>query len=144
MPLKIEAIDHVQITVPSRLEAEALRFYDNILGLERIKKPDSLVMNGGAWYRMGSLELHVSPEELGSGNCESKRHVCFVVADLNAAAAELARHGIDIVPDRQPISGWVRFYIRDPGGNRIEIAQRIENACERAKTVKEVESAARQ
>jgi catechol 2,3-dioxygenase-like lactoylglutathione lyase family enzyme len=144
MPLKIEAIDHVQITVPSGLEAEALRFYDNILGLERIKKPDSLVKNGGAWYRTGSLELHVSPEELGSGNCESKRHVSFVVADLNEAAAELAGHGIVIVPDRQPISGPVRFYIRDPGGNRIEIAQRLETAGERAKFVKESESAARQ
>jgi len=143
MPLKIESIDHVQVTVPSRLEAETLRFYDNVLGLERIKKPDPLVKNGGAWYRLGLVELHVSPEELGSGGCESKRHVCFVVADLNEAAAELAGQGIDIVPDRQPVSGWVRFFIRDPGGNRIEIAQRLENACERATIVKEVESAER-
>jgi catechol 2,3-dioxygenase-like lactoylglutathione lyase family enzyme len=144
MPLKIESIDHVQVTVPSHLEAEALRFYDNVLGLEPIKKPDSRAKNGGACYRSGSLELHVSPEELGSGNCESKRHGCFVVADLNEAAAELLGQGIDIVPDRQPIPGWVRFYLRVPGGNRIEIAQRIENASERAKIVKEVESAARQ
>ena len=141
MPLKIEAIDHVQVTVPSRLEAEALQFYDNILGLERIKKPDALAKNGGAWYRLGSLELHVSPEELGSRECESKRHVCFVVPDLNDAAAELAKQGIDIIPDRQPIPSWVRFYIRDPGGNRLEIAQRVETSRERSTIVKDAESA---
>lgn len=144
MPLKIESIDHVQVTVPSHLEAEALQFYDNVLGLEHIKKPDSLVKNGGAWYRLGSLELHVSPEELASGGCESKRHLCFVVADLNEAAAELARQAIDIVPDLQPIPSWVRFYIRDPGGNRIEIAQRVETSRERSTIVKDAESAPRQ
>jgi len=31
---------------------------------------------------------------------------------------------IEIIPDNQPIQGWRRFYVRDPGGNRIEIAER--------------------
>ncbi len=32
--------------------------------------------------------------------------------------------GIDVIPDNRPIDGWRRFYVRDPGGNRIEIAER--------------------
>ena len=128
MPLKLEAIDHVQVTVPSSVEAEALRFYGTVLGLERITKPDSLTINGGAWYRLGSLEVHVSPEDDRAAGQESKRHVCYVVTDLKEAELELAAQGVEVIPDRQPIAGWARFYIRDPGGNRIEIAQRLTQA----------------
>ena len=63
MPLKLQLIDHVQVTVPRSVEADALRFYETVLGLERIAKPEPLVRNGGAWYRIGALELHVSPED---------------------------------------------------------------------------------
>jgi catechol 2,3-dioxygenase-like lactoylglutathione lyase family enzyme len=130
MPLNLESIDHMQVTVPRPLEVEALRFYENVLGLKRIKKPEALAKNGGAWYRLGPIELHVSPEDGDHGGGTSKRHVCFVVSDLGKAESELSRQGIAIVPDHQPIPGWVRFYIRDPGGNRIEIAGRLEPARE--------------
>jgi catechol 2,3-dioxygenase-like lactoylglutathione lyase family enzyme len=32
--------------------------------------------------------------------------------------------GIEIIPDERPIAGQPRFYVRDPGGNLIEIAQK--------------------
>ncbi len=130
MPLELEVIDHVQMTVPRSVEAEALRFYENVLGLEPITKPEALAGNGGAWYRLGALEVHVSPEDDCGAPGTSKRHVCYVVPDLKAAESELARHGVETIPDRQPIPGWARFYIRDPGGNRIEIAQRVVPAPE--------------
>jgi catechol 2,3-dioxygenase-like lactoylglutathione lyase family enzyme len=130
MPLNLESIDHIQVTVPRPLEVESLRFYDNVLGLERIPKPGALAKNGGAWYRLGPIELHVSPVDGDQAGGTNKRHVCYVVSDLRAAETELSRHEIAIIPDRQPIPGWARFYIRDPGGNRIEIAQRLEPARE--------------
>ena len=125
MALKIDAIDHVQVTVPRSVEDEALRFYEGVLGLERIEKPEPLAGNGGGWYRLGAIELHVSPEDGDGAGRASKRHVCYVVFDLKEAEAELVRQGVETIPDRQPIAGWARFYIRDPGGNRIEIAQRV-------------------
>jgi catechol 2,3-dioxygenase-like lactoylglutathione lyase family enzyme len=125
MALKIVSIDHVQVTVPRSEEAKALEFYDAVLGLERIEKPATLLKNGGAWYRHGPIELHLSPEDGPSDSSSSKRHLCYVVADLDEAESELARHGVEIIRDRQPIAGWIRFYIRDPGGNRLEIAQRV-------------------
>jgi catechol 2,3-dioxygenase-like lactoylglutathione lyase family enzyme len=125
MPLKLETIDHVQVTVPRSVEAEALRFYDTVLGLERIAKPEPLAGNGGAWYRLGALEVHLSPEDDTGASHASKRHVCYVVPNLEEAESELRRQGVKTIPDRQPIAGWARFYIRDPGGNRIEIAQRV-------------------
>jgi catechol 2,3-dioxygenase-like lactoylglutathione lyase family enzyme len=125
MALRILAIDHVQVTVPSSQEVETLEFYDTVLGLERIEKPAPLLKNGGAWYRQGSIEVHLSPEDTPSDASSSKRHLCFVVADLDVAESELVTHGVEIIRDNQPITGWIRLYVRDPGGNRFEIAQRV-------------------
>jgi catechol 2,3-dioxygenase-like lactoylglutathione lyase family enzyme len=131
MPLHIESIDHIQITVPRSAEMKAIAFYSSVLGLEEIEKPEPLRKNGGAWYRHGSIEIHLSPEDGSASHVQSKRHVCFVVLDLTNAESELARQGIDIIRDHQPIAGWIRFYIRDPGGNRIEIAQRVSSTTPR-------------
>ncbi len=59
-----------------------------------------------------------------NSNAESRRHVCYLVQDLAAAEAEIRERGGEIIADSQPIPGFVRFYLRDPAGNRIEIAQR--------------------
>ena len=118
-------IDHVQITVARNDEAATLAFYRSVLSLQEIEKPDSLKKNGGAWFKVGSIELHVSPEDLLLGNLDSKRHVCFKTPDLSEFRRRLTAHGIEVMEDKQPVSGWIRFYVRDPGGNRIEIAQRL-------------------
>jgi catechol 2,3-dioxygenase-like lactoylglutathione lyase family enzyme len=131
MPLEITELNHVQTTVPSSVEQTAKHFYGTILGLQEIPKPAgprSPRSKGGAWYRCGSVELHVSVEDLAADNRASRRHVCFMVANLAEAEATMREAAIEIIPDNQPIEGWRRFYVRDPGGNRIEIAQRTEPA----------------
>jgi hypothetical protein len=48
----------------------------------------------GTWYRCGFVELHVSLQDGQGDNCESKRHVCYVVPSLDRARAELMQdHG---------------------------------------------------
>jgi catechol 2,3-dioxygenase-like lactoylglutathione lyase family enzyme len=123
MSIGIIELNHVQITVPASAEESSKRFYGETLGLERISKPNENE-RGGAWYRQGVVELHLSSEE-GQANESSRRHVCFVVADLGIAEAAIREAGVEIIPDPRPIAGWVRFYVRDPGGNRVEIAQRL-------------------
>jgi catechol 2,3-dioxygenase-like lactoylglutathione lyase family enzyme len=124
MALEIVEINHVQITVPSSVEEATKHFYGLILGLEEIPKPENLRKRGGAWYRHGSLEVHVSVEDGVTDNRASRRHICYEVNDLDVAERELGEADVEIIPDKQPTKGWRRFYIRDPGGNRIEIAQR--------------------
>jgi predicted enzyme related to lactoylglutathione lyase len=46
------------------------------------------------------------------------------VKDLAEAEQKFRSAGVEILPDDQPTPGWLRFYVRDPGGNRLEIAQR--------------------
>lgn len=127
MPIKITELSHVQATVPGSVEQAAKHFYGAILGLEEIPKPSgprSPRSQSGAWYRCGSVELHLSVEDISTDNHASRRHVCFMVADVADAETVMREAGIEIIADDNPIEGWRRFYVRDPGGNRVEIAER--------------------
>jgi catechol 2,3-dioxygenase-like lactoylglutathione lyase family enzyme len=116
-------IHHVQITIPRELEDSTKRFYARDLGLEEIAKPEESRGRGGAWFRAGALELHVGVEAVERAeNQRSKRHVCLLVDDLARAESALRAAGIEIIPDDNPVEGWSRFYVRDPAGNRVEIA----------------------
>ncbi len=125
MTLEIIEINHVQITVPSGSEEASKYFYGALLGLEEIPKPTNSRSQSGAWYRQGAVELHLSIEDPGADNQSSRRHVCFLVADLAEAERTVLEAGVKIIPDHRPMDGWRRFYVRDPGGNRIEIAERV-------------------
>jgi len=118
----ITHIHHMQLRVPAAKEQEAIHFYENALGLTRLPKPAKLQKNGGAWFTVGGTqEIHVSLEEIDASR--SKRHLCFLVDDLDEARAKLVQHNVPIIEDKQPIEEWVRFYVQDPGGNRLELAQ---------------------
>jgi len=114
---------HVNVTVPRALEQAAKDFYSARLGLEEVPKPEASKGRGGAWYQLGSVQLHLSLED-GIDERSSTRHICFLVEDLHRAQHYLASAGVEILPDPRPVPGTLRFYVRDPGGNLIEIAQR--------------------
>ena len=120
MGIGVQRLDHVNVTVPAAHEAAARRFYGEVIGLTEIAKPDA--GRGGAWYACGPVQLHLSLEERPAGAAASRRHVCVVVADLARARDACAAAGLVIEPDERPMPGWSRFYVRDPGGNRIEVA----------------------
>jgi catechol 2,3-dioxygenase-like lactoylglutathione lyase family enzyme len=122
--IRLQAIDHVQITVaPKHVEA-TLAFYEKVIGLARISRSNS---NPGGWFELGEHQLHVGVETTAAreANLSSKRHVCFRVADVAEAEASLRAANVEIIADKDPAAGWRRFYVRDPGGNRVEIGQRI-------------------
>jgi catechol 2,3-dioxygenase-like lactoylglutathione lyase family enzyme len=118
------AIHHVNVTVSKAVENAAKHFYGVVMGLEEIPKPAESKGRGGAWYQLGPMQLHLSIEDVLGENCISKRHVCYTVANLAEAEKKFRSAGVEIVPDDIPTPGWLRFYVRDPGGNRLEIAQR--------------------
>ena len=117
-------IHHVNVTVPRSHEEQAKHFYGVVMGLTEVPKPESSRGRGGAWYQLGPVQLHLSLED-GAGENLSKRHVCYAVYDLGAAKERFRQAGVEIIPDDLPTPGWNRFYVRDPGGNRLEIAQAL-------------------
>jgi catechol 2,3-dioxygenase-like lactoylglutathione lyase family enzyme len=122
MGAAIIGLQHVNVTVTPAVEVATKKFYGEILGLQELPKPEESRGRGGAWYEIGGVQFHVSLEK-EVNNENAKRHFCLVVSDLVECRQHLERAGVEIYPDNQPMEGWPRFYVRDPGGNRIEIAQ---------------------
>lgn len=121
MTISIASLQHVNVRVGPAVEAAAKEFYGRVLGLQEMPKPEDARARGGAWYQIGNVQLHLSRDR-DADNEGSKRHFCLQVADLEAARQHLESGGVEILPDDQPIAGQPRFYVRDPGGNLIEIA----------------------
>ncbi len=114
---------HVNVTVPRALEAVTKEFYRDVLGLEEIPKPEASRGRGGAWYQLGSVQLHLSLEDITEQQVAS-RHICFAVKNLAQAQTHLATERVEILADPRPAPGMKRFYVRDPGANLIEIVEK--------------------
>ncbi|MDX6613783.1 MAG: hypothetical protein QOD75_2969 [Blastocatellia bacterium] len=119
----ITQLHHVNVTVPANLETATRKFYGAVLGLTELPKPKG-TRNSGAWYQIGAVQLHLSIEE--QPGSLSSRHICFNVSDLAVAEKRFREAGVTIIADERPIAGTSRFYVRDPGGNQIEIVERGE------------------
>ena len=124
MSIGIIQVNHVNVTVPAALESAAKTFYGVVLGLREIPKPEGTRKNMGAWFDLGNAQLHLSVED-NVTNEVSDRHVCYQVSDVAAAELHFREAGIEIIGDGRPVRGQSRFFVRDPGGNLLEITQRV-------------------
>ncbi len=112
-------LDHVQIAAPPDCEAEARRFFGDLLGLSEIEKPEPLRERGGVWFAIGEHQLHVGVEP--EFTPARKAHPAFALAptDLDLLAGRLTSAGSDVTWDTA-LPDQRRFYCQDPWGNRIE------------------------
>ncbi len=117
----VTALHHVNVTVPAELETATKHFYGSLLGLTQVPKP-AAARQSGAWYQIGNNQLHLSVEAEERGLLSS-RHICFNVSSLAETEQRFRDAGVEIIPDPRPIPGTERFYVRDPGGNQLEIVQ---------------------
>lgn len=124
MTLAIEGLHHTAFCVTD-LE-RARRFYDEVLGLAEIERPDFPF--GGAWYRLGDgrqlhLIVHERPLTLrGTGAIDARDgHIAFRIADYDAALAHLRAHGVECLERPGNVTPWKQLYVTDPDGNIIEL-----------------------
>lgn len=120
--MAVVGLHHVQVNVPLERETDAHRFYGELVGMERMLRPQSLSNAGrrGVWFRAGEQELHVfSNPTPGFDPSASSQHPALLVDDLDALRVRLAEAGYEI-EEAIPIAGRARFFVRDPGGNRVE------------------------
>ncbi len=114
----VTSLHHVNVTVPPKFEEATKNFYREVLGLTQIPKPTSS-RQSGAWYQVGPMQLHLSIED--EPQHTSSRHICLTVSNLAEAEDRFRAAGVEIIPDPRP-GNTPRFYVRDPGGNQLEIA----------------------
>jgi catechol 2,3-dioxygenase-like lactoylglutathione lyase family enzyme len=110
---RVAGIDHVQVAAPPGCEADARRFYGELLGLEEIDKPERLRPRGGVWFRCGDQQLHVGVEE--DFRPSLKAHPALAVDGLRELADAVARAGAPVTWDAH------RLFTADPWGNRLEL-----------------------
>jgi catechol 2,3-dioxygenase-like lactoylglutathione lyase family enzyme len=112
-------IHHVQVAAPQGSEDVLRAFYSGVLGLPEVAKPAELAGRGGAWFRAGSVELHLGVEEPFTP--ARKAHPALLVDDLDVLAARLEASGHQV--ERGMLPGFRRVHVADPHGNRLEFLQ---------------------
>jgi len=112
-------LNHVSIHAVD-MEA-SLRFYTELLGLERIPSPT--FQHRVEWLRLGDQQLHLFERDT---EAPSFHHVAFEVDDFEAVYAKTRELEIQegeawSSSARELPDGSVQLYLRDPAGNLVEI-----------------------
>ena len=118
--MRVVRLDHVQLAMPPGREAEAVAFYEGLLGIPHVPKPPHLAARGGCWFERGDLKVHIGVED--GFRPATKAHPAFVVEHVRDLARALAAVGRRVVDD-EPLAGYDRVYVDDPFGNRIELME---------------------
>jgi catechol 2,3-dioxygenase-like lactoylglutathione lyase family enzyme len=116
----ILSIDHVQLAIPRGGDAEARRFYGEVLGFIEVPKPEAMRARGGMWFQAGPVQIHLGIED--DMRASVKAHPALVVDDLDGYRARLLAAGCEW-RDADDLPGTRRGHTRDPFGNRIELIQ---------------------
>lgn len=113
-------LDHVQIAAPPGCEAEARRFFGDLLGMRELEKPEPLRSRGGAWFALGDRQLHIGVETPFAPSLKAHPGFRVDAAELDALAQRLAAAGAPVDWD-DSLPGVRRLYTADPWGNRLEL-----------------------
>ena len=112
----LDAVDHVQLAMPPGGEDEATAFYEGILAIRRVPKPDELAARGGCWFERGALRIHLGVQD--PFVAATKAHVAFACIDLDLMVARLVDRGVPVEQVDGPEGP--QAYAFDPFGNRLE------------------------
>jgi len=116
------AIHHVSMIISSA--DKSLAFYQGLLGLETVERPD--LPFPGIWLKIGDQQLHLlelpnpDPVDHRPEHGGRDRHLALSVRDLDVLAASLERAGVGYTRSR---SGRDALFCRDPDGNALEFIQ---------------------
>lgn len=114
-------LHHVSLIVADA--ARSAGFYEGVLGLQRIGRPD--LGFPGIWFSLGEgqqlhlLELPNPDSAIGRPEHGGRdRHVALLIDDLDSMTAMLEQAGIAYTRSR---SGRAAIFCRDPDGNGWEL-----------------------
>lgn len=109
--------------MPAGQEPAARAFYQGLLGVPEVNKPSNLAARGGCWFESDSVKVHLGVD--ANFSPAKKAHPGFVVDDLSHLCARLEGAGFTTVSD-EPLEGYIRKYVNDPFGNRIELMEIVD------------------
>jgi catechol 2,3-dioxygenase-like lactoylglutathione lyase family enzyme len=120
--MSVGALDHFNIR--TRNLAETVRFYEDVLGLEKGPRPNFAFP--GAWlYSEGRAVVHLvdisrtdEPQKPDSGVVD---HVAFVSRGFSGMKQRLQSKGVAFDAREVPGGDLWQIFVRDPNGVMIEL-----------------------
>lgn len=102
--------------------ARAAAFYEGILGLRPLPRPDFDF--DGRWYDLGhGQQLHLMSIEQMPGNTGQSgfdHHIALDVSDIHEAEQQLIKYGMEFGRGSGR-AGNPQLFVRDPDGNMLEL-----------------------
>jgi len=120
MSFTLRKIDHVQLAAPKGCEELARNFFNGVLGLAEVEKPEELKKRGGVWFEFGTFQLHIGVEEPFVP--AKKAHPAFIVENMEELKMHLKEMKVVFTEDDK-LPGANRIHLNDPFGNRLEILE---------------------
>ena len=116
-----KSVNHISFAVRS-LE-RSRDFYEGLLGLEQIERPDFGIP--GIWYGAGNAQVHLIevPEDAEVGSpapdlTPLANHQAFTISDYTKTLEVLKSRGVGVL-ETSAENG--QLFIQDPDGNVIEL-----------------------
>jgi hypothetical protein len=118
----VTRLHHVNVVVPPGRTEDVVGFYE-LLGLQRVPKPEQGVAKEGAWFDLpdGRTQVHVSERD---GSPHPDQHLALAVPDLPDLVARLVAEGHPWSP-KPDVLGSARGMTRDPAGNAVELVEAL-------------------
>jgi hypothetical protein len=92
--MEILGYDHVQLAMPAGGEERAVAFFEGLLGLRVVPKPQPLASRGGCWFEGDGIKLHLGVE--ADFRPARKAHPALVVDDLATLVEILEGAGFEV------------------------------------------------
>ncbi|MFC3120705.1 hypothetical protein [Agaribacter flavus] len=119
--MKVEDIDHLNISGPENLIEDIREFYEEILGLKVGNRPS--FSRAGYWlYASDKAIIHLTVTEVnGSGSNTYLDHFAFRVTGLPSAKKWLDSKGIEYKQSIVSEMDQVQLFLSEPAGNGVEL-----------------------
>ncbi len=114
--VRLKAVNHVTYNVEDK--ERATKFWIEVLGVKQI--PKQVDAEHIIWLQLPSGAM-VHIVETPDGPSTPSHHGAFEVDDIEAAAAQVHKKGIETTGITTRNDGQRVFFLNDPEGNRIEI-----------------------
>lgn len=121
--LKITGTDFIVMHVKDF--AEAVKFYEEVLGLKFSKKYGRIP---GGELETGNLTIQMFEASAIGQEFTRSQAVAFHVKDVDAARKALESRGVSFVPDTMDSGFCYQAYFKDPSGNPLIIHNRYASA----------------
>lgn len=116
--MDIQAINRVQLPYPPALASEVKRFYGELLGLTQMPQPAGRVLR----FAARGQRVDLVPTEQATAATPGITPLSFEVAGLPQLRNRLLDAAFPL-EENQPLPGYLRFFVHDPAGNRLEFVE---------------------